>query len=424
MTECVRDFLIRYEMLDPSFDIHASAKKMCSEMERGLRGETSSYPMIPTYLKTTGKIPEGEYVAVIDAGGTNFRSALAHFENGRCVEERVKKTGMPGIGKAAAWEEFVSFVADAIEDLMPMTDRIGFCFSYSADITPEIDGRVNCIDKEVTIIGCEGKLVGKSLCEELARRGFPGKRAVILNDTAAVQLGGMAKHLHDGYDTCFGQVSGTGTNTCCTVPGEQIVKLGADTYDMIVNLECGMYDGLSQGVFDRELDLDSHNPGQKRFEKMTAGVYLGELCRRALRQAADDGLLSPACREKIAALPHIDSAAPDAWACGERLDELNATEQDKVIISEISRFLFERSAKLMCANLTAMAELTDAGKTGRAAVYAEGSLVQKNHIYRPALSRLLEENLRKELGRDVTLVVEEDTTLPGAAAAALLNIHF
>ena len=423
MTSRLEEFLIRYGMLDPDFDILKCAEKMCAEMKKGLSGEQSSYPMIPTFLKTTGNIPEREYVAVIDAGGTNFRSALAHFENGRCIEERVKKAGMPGIGKPATWENFISFVADSIEDLMTVTDKIGFCFSYSADITPEIDGRVNCIDKEVTILGCEGQLVGRSLCDELARRGFPGKRAVILNDTAAVQLGGMAKHLQDTHETSFGQVSGTGTNTCCTVPGSKITKLGNTAYDMIVNLECGMYDGLPQGVFDRELDFASHNPGQKRFEKMTAGVYLGELCRRALRQAANDGLLSPGCAERIWALPHMDSVAPDAWASGERLEELTEQEKDAQFISETARFFFERSAQLMCANLIAMAMLTDAGKTGKTAVYAEGSLVQRNHIYRPALTALLETKLCEELGRNVSLFVEEDTTLPGAAAAALLNLH-
>ena len=423
MTELVREFLIRYGMLDPAFDVVACAERMCREMECGLRGEHSSYPMIPTFLKTTGSIPNGEYVAVIDAGGTNFRSALAHFENGRCVEEKVRKVGMPGIDHPATWDEFIAFVADAIEPLMPMTDKIGFCFSYNADITPEVDGRVVCIDKEVIITGCEGKLVGDSLCAELARRGYPGKRAVILNDTAAVQLGGMAKHLHEGYESCFGQVSGTGTNTCCTVPGEKITKLGESAHDMIVNLECGMYDGLPQGRFDRELDNASHNPGHKRFEKMTAGVYLGELCHLALRQAAEDGLFSPACAERILALPHVLSMEADAWACGEGLDALMADEKDSVIISEIAGFLFERSATFMCANITAMAKLTGAGLKGRGAVYAEGSLVQKNHVYRPALTGLLNRHLREGLGRDIELVVEEDTTLPGAAAAALLNLH-
>ena len=88
MTSRLEEFLIRYGMLDPDFDILKCAEKMCAEMKKGLSGEQSSYPMIPTFLKTTGNIPEREYVAVIDAGGTNFRSALAHFENGRCIGQK------------------------------------------------------------------------------------------------------------------------------------------------------------------------------------------------------------------------------------------------------------------------------------------------------------------------------------------------
>ena len=423
MRENAEDFLIRHGMLDPAFDIQACAERMCSEMEKGLRGEPSSYPMIPTYLHSGDAIPEEKFVAVIDAGGTNFRSALARFHDGKCEIDRIRKTGMPGIGEPVTWDAFISFVADSVEDLMAYTDLIGFCFSYSAEITPEIDGRVVCIDKEVTILGCEGQLIGESLCRELERRGYPGKRCAVLNDTAAVQLGGLAKHLRDGYVSCFGQVSGTGTNTCCTVPGEKIEKLGPGAHDMIVNMESGMYDGLPQGRFDRELDLASHNPGSKRFEKMTAGVYLGELCHLALRRAAEEGILSPACCKAVMALPHMDSALADSWSLGNGMDALSADPDDTLFIEKLAQLLFERSATMMCANLIAMAELTDTGRDGRAAVFAEGSLVQRSHYYRPKLTELLVQNLKQELDRDVTLVVEQDTTLPGAAAAALLNLR-
>lgn len=422
MTEDLKRFLQKYEMWDPEFDVYACAAKMCEEMRRGLKGENSSYPMIPTYLKTTGKIPEQQYAVVIDAGGTNFRSGLAHFENGKCIIEKVAKTQMPGIAQPATWDEFIGFVADQIEDLLSYTDLIGFCFSYSAEITPEIDGRVINIDKEVTIIGCEGKLVGESLSVELEHRGYPEKKVVILNDTAAVQLGGLAKHLNDGFSECFGQVSGTGTNTCCTVQGRQIQKLGRQSFDMIVNLECGSYDGIHRGLFDRELDQATHSPGTKHFEKMTAGVYLGELCHRALLHVGEDGLLSPECNRKLQAMPHLASSQADAWALGFELDDIARTEIDRTLISEISAYLFRRSALLMCANLMAMAELTDAGKDGeKAVIFAEGSLVQKNHIYAPELTRLIQKHLQGTMGRNICLVIEEGTTLPGAAAAVLLN---
>ena len=73
-------------------------------------------------------------------------------------------------------------------------------------------------------------------------------------------------------------------------------------------------------------------------------------------------------------------------------------------------------------NLVAMAELTDAGLHGeKAAIFAEGSLVQRNHFYAPELMRLLKIHLQEERGRDVSLVIEDGTTLPGAAAAVLMN---
>ena len=411
-------------MLDPAFDIFACAERMSDEMRRGLNGEESSYPMIPTYLKTSGEIPENRYAVVIDAGGTNFRCGLAHFEGGKCVIEQVSKTQMPGIARPVTWEEFVNFVADRVEPLMAYTDLIGFCFSYSAEITPEVDGRVLEIDKEVVVLNCHGELVGRSLTEELARRGYSDKHAVILNDTAAVQLGGLAKHLQDGYEECFGQVSGTGTNTCCTVPGEFIRKLPGMPFDMIVNLECGSYAGLPGGDFDRELDASTHNPGAKLFEKMTAGVYLGELCHRTLIHAGEEGLLTPGCTEALKAFPQMDSAVADAWAAGKGLEAVTEDAEDIQVISGVAQHFFRRSAQLMCANLMAMAELTDAGRNGRkAAIFAEGSLVQRNHFYAPELKRLLQLYLREELGRDVTLVIEDGTTLPGAAAAVLLNAH-
>ena len=422
MTENVELFLQRYGMLNPAFDFDSCVSQMCAEMQRGLEGEVSSYPMIPTFLRTADSIPENVYAVVIDAGGTNFRCGMAHFENGSCIIEGVKKTIMPGIEQPATWQQFISFVADEVEDLVSATDLIGFCFSYSAEITPDVDGRVICIDKEVSILGCEGKLVGQSLSEELARRGYPGKRVVILNDTAAVQLGGLAKHLNDGYSSCFGQVSGTGTNTCCTVRGEQIRKVSGNVFDMIVNMECGSYEGPRGGVFDRELDQNTHNPGSKHFEKMTAGVYLGELCHRTLCRAGEDGLLSASCTEALKAMPHLDSAIADSWAAGKELSGIAENKDDVTVISEIAQFFFRRSALLMCANLAAMAELTDAGLQGdKAAIFAEGSLVQRNHFYAPELKKLLETQLRKKRGRDITFIIEDGTTLPGAAAAVLMN---
>ena len=416
------DFLARHGMSPESVDPDACIGKMLDEMRSGLAGGSCSMDMIPTYLSNDGTLRPGVSAAVIDAGGTNFRSALVRFDEGGYTVSDLVKRKMPGIGTPCSWEDFIRFTADAIEPLMDRAEVIGFCFSYAATITPEMDGRVITIDKEVVITGCEGKLIGASLVEELARRGIHGKRAVILNDTVAVLLGmaaGLDKSKYDGF---IGQVSGTGTNTCVSLPVSAIGKLGLEgERGMIVNLESGLYDGIKGGDFDRMLDAESHNPGQKHFEKLTAGVYLGEICHLMLRAAADEGLLSAACAEKVRALPVFDSAVIDAWACGEGFEMLGGTDADHSFAQTLSLALFHRSARCMCVNLLALAELIGGGKEKPICIMAEGSLVQKGRCYRPELLRLLKVYGADRRGLQLELHVGQETTLPGSAAAALLN---
>ena len=418
------DFLVKHHM-EPERIVPAElAGAMAEDMRRGLKGEKSSLPMIATYLSNDGTVPEGACAAVIDAGGTNFRSALVRFTPGGYQVEDLGRWKMPGIDKPCTWNEFIAFTADHIQHLMDRTDVIGFCFSYNAEITPDMDGKVKRIDKEVVISGCENQLVAASLKEELSRRGIEGKKIVILNDTAAALLGGTVTLDKSAYSGFIGQISGTGTNTCTSVPREMIEKLGLKgSRGMLVNLESGMYNGIESGDFDLLLDRESNNPGDKDFEKKTAGVYLGELCRLMLLAAGEEGFISADSLEKARALGHIDSAVIDAWSAGDRLDEIAANPSDGDFAQELSLSLFQRSARCMCVNLLAIALLIGAGKEADkpVCVCAEGSLVQRSHYYRPTLEKLLDTEGREKLGLHFRLFVGSETTLPGSAAAALLN---
>ena len=421
-SEKAKEFLARHGMDPERIDPDACIGAMKTQMESGLNGGPCSMEMIPTFLSNDGALPHGSGAVVIDAGGTNFRCALVRFTEDGPVVSDMLKCRMPGIGESCSWDEFIRFTADRIEPLMDRADVIGFCFSYSAAITPERDGRVLCIDKEVVITDCEGQLVGASLLRELARRGITGKRAVILNDTVAVLLGGAVHLDKSAYSGFIGQVSGTGTNTCVSLPISRIGKLGqSGERGMIVNLESGEYDGIEGGDFDRRLDAESHNPGTRRFEKLTAGVYLGQLARLMLRGAADEGLLSEDGAAHVRALPQIDSSVIDAWASGEGFSLLGGDAEDQAFAREISLALFRRSARCMCVNLVALAELAGGGHVRPMCVLAEGSLVQKGRHYRPELERLLRQYGGQERGLTIELHVGEETTIPGSAAAAVLN---
>ena len=225
-----------------------------------------------------------------------------------------------------------------------------------------------------------------------------------------------------GYSGFIGQVSGTGTNTCVSLPVSRIGKLHqSGSRGMIVNLESGEYTGIPGGDFDRQLDEESHNPGQKHFEKLTAGVYLGELCRLMLRAAAEEGLLSAEGARRAKELPVFDAAVVDAWASGEGYELLGDDPEDAAFARELSLALFRRSARCMCVNLIALTELAGGGRDKPMCVLAEGSLVRRSRHYRPELDRLLTHCGSVDRGLRVTLQVGEEITLVGSAAAALLN---
>ena len=406
------------ELIDPA----VYAEKMRKDMEHGLKGEKSSMPMIPTYIKSDGQIELGRSVIVIDAGGTNFRCGLAEFTEDGCKLSCVEKYTMPGFGKSVSWDEFISFCADKIQPLTDKSDLIGFCFSYNAEITPEIDGMVRRIDKEIVITGSEGKLVGLSLRKELERRGISGKRVFILNDTVAALLGSAYKLDKARFGGFIGQITGTGANTCCVVPITQITKLGSDKEgSIIVNMESGLYDGFPQGDFDRILDAKSNNPHEKQLEKMVSGAYLGELGRIALEQASKEGYISEKTGENLAALGGFDTSMIDAWASGERLELLTDDASEQEFVKELCAALFSRSARCMCSTLLGIMLLTDIGRDKPVCICAEGSMIDKSRHFRPYLLEYLKEYGEKALGRYAVMQIGYETTLPGSAAAAILN---
>ncbi len=415
-----RVFLTAHGMEPERFPMRDAAAAFLGEMELGLAGQKSSLDMIPTYL-SSGPIGPGRRAAVIDAGGTNFRASSVLFTESGAEIERVERAAMPGTHGQASWEEFMDFTAGRIAPMLEGAEGIGFCFSYRAEITPERDGRVIRMSKGVDLTGYEGRLVCSDLKSALSRMGVEGVGAVLVNDTAAVLLSGVAEQRAKGYDSLIGLVLGTGQNTCCELDTGKIGKLGLPAGStMLVNLESGCFDGWPQGDFDRELDAATNNPGDHLLEKMCSGAYLGELCRLTLAGAAKDGLFSPAGTEAALGLAEFTSAEADRAACG---DGGPFSGEDARLAAELCRAVFERAAKCVCANLSAILILTDKGSDPArpACVSADGSVIRYSRAFRECLDAELEGFTARALGRHCVITMQDEATTLGAAAAALIN---
>ena len=85
----------------------------------------------------------------------------------------------------------------------------------------------------------------------------------------------------------IGCIFGTGCNAAysenlSSIPKLAHLKLPPDT-PMAINCEWGAFDNehvvLPRTPYDVKIDEDSPRPGQQAFEKMIAGLYLGEIFR-------------------------------------------------------------------------------------------------------------------------------------------------
>ncbi|MCX6346647.1 MAG: hexokinase, partial [Actinobacteria bacterium] len=77
----VSNFLNKYRMNHEAINSQKYVDIFLKEMQNGLAGTESSLKMLPTFIQFRNKISLNKPVIVIDAGGTNFRSAVISFKD-------------------------------------------------------------------------------------------------------------------------------------------------------------------------------------------------------------------------------------------------------------------------------------------------------------------------------------------------------
>ena len=415
-------FLARHHMAPcPSQALPQACLDLQREMVRGLEGEPSSLMMLPAYLSLDRPLPDSGRAVALDMGGTNFRAALGEWSGGTLRFGPQALSPTPGSQGPVSREQFLDAVAQSLGQY-PAGCPVGFCFSFPARITPELDGEVLCFDKEVRVAGGAGLRLIRDLSAHMVRRGMtPPAAGAVINDTVAALLGGYLTADRQGHDGFAGFVLGTGLNCCYAQPGWD----GGG--DMVVNLEAGGYDGFPQGDYDRALDAASRDPGTHRLEKMTSGAYLGPLMERTLKGAAREGLFSPRCAGAVLALEGLELAQVSAWLDGTDADalarRLQAEADDRAALTALLTGLVERAARQVAVLLTAVLLQGDMGRDARrpAAIVAEGSTFHKFRGYRQRIEGHLDRLCTGRFGRHWRFIQVQDADLAGAAAAVLLG---
>ncbi|KAL2011910.1 hypothetical protein VTN00DRAFT_4628 [Thermoascus crustaceus] len=306
MADVPKDLLQQIKELEDLFTVDTVKLKQIvdhfvKELEKGLSVEGGNIPMNVTWVMgfPTGH-EQGTFLA-LDMGGTNLRvcEIVLTEEKGE-FDITQSKYRMPEELKTGTSEELWEYLADCLQQFIEYhhdgeklhTLPLGFTFSYPATQHYIDHGILQRWTKGFDIDGVEGKDVVPLFEEVLKKRGLPIKVAALINDTT----GTLIASSYTDPEMKIGCIFGTGVNAAYmenvgSVPKIAHMNLPPDM-PVAINCEYGAFDNehvvLPRTQYDIIIDRDSPRPGQQAFEKMTAGLYLGEIFRLVLIDLIDN----------------------------------------------------------------------------------------------------------------------------------------
>ncbi|KAA0717904.1 putative hexokinase HKDC1 [Triplophysa tibetana] len=388
-------------------------EKMRIELERGLRKEshaTASVKMLPTYVYRT---PNG--TAILD---------LKLY----VVTPQREESSLPWISEL--FDHIVQCISDFLDYMGIKNTRLplGFTFSFPCSQSGIDQGSLVCWTKGFKATDCEGSDVVDMLREAIKRRNeFDLDIVAIVNDT----VGTMMTCAYEDPKCQIGLIAGTGSNVCYMEEMKNIEFVDGEEEQMCINTEWGGF-GQNDNIedirtrYDREVDEGSLNVGKQRFEKMTSGMYLGEIVRQILLDLTKKGLLfrgriterlktKGIFETKFLSQIESDRLALLQVRCILQQLGLDSTCDDSIIVKEVCGAVSRRAAQLCGAG---MAAVVDKIRENRGLDHLEITVGVDGTLYKlhPHFSAVLKDTVEQLAPKcKVDFILSEDGSGKGAA---------
>lgn len=429
------NFLRKYKMYYDDIDAKRYIELFLLDMKNALEEKESSLKMFPTFIKFKNKIPVNKPVIVLDAGGTNFRSAVVTFnEMHEPIISKFRQSYMPGLREEVSKDEFFRIMIKNIKDILDASDSIGFVFSYPTEIFPDRDGKLVRFCKEIKAKEVEGQFIGKNLLAAAKKYGFKGnRRVVILNDTVASLLSGLLVSQKRQFESFMGFVLGTGLNACYIEKNSNIRKkivqhLDPNEYQLI-NIEAGNFDKGPRGDIDLSFDKKLLDPGMYTYEKMFSGAYLGGLATEVVKLAIKDKLFSDSLSREFENGFNFESRDIDDYLYyppeSENFKRIfgSMSLKDRVFMYYLFDNLVERASVLASIILASAIIKSDKGKNpcNPICIIAEGSSFYKMKNFQSRVDHYLKKILSAYGDYHYEIHRIDNAIILGAAVAALTN---
>ncbi|GAA5962917.1 hypothetical protein JCM8115_007040 [Rhodotorula mucilaginosa] len=453
------DYLVKFEK---QFTLTPQRMRMIVDsfievLERGLEKPGQEVPMLPTYVFgwPTGN-EKGSYLAV-DLGGTNLRVCHVELEGEGRFEVTQTKFRLTEEQKQADAQGLFDFCAECLDNFVKDTfgDEdgkveleepipMGFTFSYPCEQERIDHGVLIRWTKGFGAPGAEGKDCAAMFKQGLEKFKTPVEMVALINDTT----GTLIASSYVDQATRAGIIFGTGCNAAymekvANIPKIKHLNLPEDA-EMAINCEWGAFDStthehLPRTSYDVHIDETSNKPGEQAFEKMIAGLYLGEIFRLIMCEMIDEGILFLGQETYKVEKPFVFDTAFLSLIESDPTDELltvtglfthffslDTTIAERQFMRRLATLIGTRAARLSACGIAAIVskqglldEISDP-KTQTIGIATDGSLYNKY----PKFPQRLEEGLVDifgEKGRAIKTYHAEDGSGVGAAVIAAMT---
>lgn len=420
----------------------------------------SCVPEIPTGRET------GIYYA-LDFGGTNFRAVRAELLGNNSIRRTQYRMSLADAQTAqrfprglmderATAADMFNFFASCCRELMEQegdvasssakqtsraidsdtTIAAGFTFSFPCsqrrvDSAVLIEWTKGFQTGRATNDPVEGLDVVQLTDAAFRRLDVPLNVACVVNDTVGTLLSCAYEMPQRQHPPCLiGMILGTGVNAC-------YYEKDAPAYGYkghVINIECGNFNReLPLSNVDDEVDFaEVGNRGRQRLEKMIAGAYLGEICRRAivkvLQHLAPEAAWKPySFGSEDVSLVIEDSSSDLSTTASVMRQVWNATfsEPELRAVNQLCKTIVARSAALAAVIIAGTARKTQYLQPAMqgVSVAIDGSLYKCVPFFRNKLRAALEDILGSSRANLIHLLTADDGSGKGAAVLACTVAH-
>ncbi|KAI8343350.1 hypothetical protein BC941DRAFT_458843 [Chlamydoabsidia padenii] len=425
------------------------------EMKAGLIDDRSNdLEMIPSFVigHPTGR-EKGTYLALEIAGLDIYACQVKlKGEQGKLAINQYQYKIPQELTSGDDFTVLVDYIVECVADFLArvgtqdqLVYSMAISFGFAIKQTGLDKGRLLSLGYGFSYPDGVGVDIVQLMHERVRLKGLPIRIVAIANDSVCTLLA----HAYQHPSTRLGIVHSLGTNCAYYDMTQNVVKLRMHSTappdsEMIINTEWGNFGSAKRTLpctwFDRKLDRESINPQFHMFEKMTTGVFLGEIVRNVLTYLVDRDLLFQGKSSSMLNTPYgFDTSymyvcevdhSPELDDTRIILEDMmhvsNTSLADREIVKRVCELIGTRAALLVGTAIAAVVQHMATSGVGLGsndegcAISISGSIYEDYPSFHPRVCTTLKELIPEQVSSKLSVGIVKHSRIVGAAIVAMM----